>query len=189
MKIGYARVSTDDQSLDIQIGVLKKAGCKKIFEEKRSGVGRDRPQLKRMIKNLKKGDIVVVHRLDRLARSTRVLLETIDSIGVAGGKFLSLSEPWADTTSPAGRMVMTVLSGIAEFEREMIHSRTSAGRAAAKSKGVKFGRPEKLRADQKQLMLRLIEQGKSVRDVARAFNVHTATVYRLLDAQSVEIDN
>lgn len=188
MKIGYARVSTEDQSLDIQIGLLRKAGCKKIFEEKRSGVGRDRPQLTRMIRNLKKGDVVVVHRLDRLARSTRVLLETIDSISVAGAKFLSLSEPWADTTSPTGRMVMTVLSGIAEFERELIHSRTSAGRAAAKSRGVKFGRPEKLRSDQKQLIVRLVEEGKPVRDVARTFNVHTATVYRLLGADQ-QIDN
>ena len=120
MKIGYARVSTDDQSLDIQIGILRKAGCKKIFEEKRSGVGRDRPQLTKMIKSLKKGDVVVVHRLDRLARSTRILLETIDSISSADAKFLSLSEPWADTTSPAGRMVMTVLSGIADYAERVI---------------------------------------------------------------------
>ena len=186
MKIGYARVSTEDQSLDIQIGILKKAGCKKIFEEKRSGVGRDRPQLLKMIRSLKKGDIVVVHRLDRLARSTRVLLETIDSIGSAGGKFLSLTEPWADTTSPTGRMVMTVLSGIAEFEREMIHTRTSAGRAAAKSKGVKFGRPPKLKLEQKKLIVRLIEEGKSVREVARTFDVHTATIYRLIDSEPAD---
>ncbi len=181
MKIGYARVSTDDQSLDIQIGILRKAGCKKIFEEKRSGVGRDRPQLTKMIKSLKKGDVVVVHRLDRLARSTRILLETIDFISSADAKFLSLSEPWADTTSPAGRMVMTVLSGIAEFEREMIHSRTSAGRAAAKSKGVKFGRPEKLKMEQKRLIVRLAHEGKSVSELARTFSVHTATIYRLLE--------
>jgi DNA invertase Pin-like site-specific DNA recombinase len=182
MKIGYARVSTDDQSLDIQIALLKKAGCKKIFEEKLSGVGRDRPQLSRMLAFLKKGDIVVVHRLDRLARSTRILLETIDSIAAADAKFLSLSEPWADTTSPSGRMVMTVLSGIAEFERELIHSRTRDGRAAARSRGVQFGRPSKLNCDQKKLIMRLLREGEPVREVARTFKVHTATIYRLLNS-------
>jgi DNA invertase Pin-like site-specific DNA recombinase len=182
VKIGYARVSTDDQSLDIQIALLKKAGCKKIFEEKRSGVGRDRPQLSRMMASLKKGDVVVVHRLDRLARSTRTFLEIIDSIATTGAKFLSLSEPWADTTSPTGRMVMTVLSGIAEFERDLIQSRTSAGRAAAKSRGVQFGRPQKLTADQKKLIMRLIKEGQPVKEVACTFKVHTATIYRLIDS-------
>lgn len=180
MKIGYARVSTDDQSLDMQIAILRKAGCKKIFQEKRSGVGRDRPQLSRMMASLKTGDVVVVHRLDRLARSTRILLETIDAIASADAKFLSLSEPWADTTSPAGRMVMTVLSGIAEFERDLIQTRTSAGRSAAKSRGVQFGRPPKLTDDQNKLILRLVAEGQPVKDVARTFKVHTATVYRLL---------
>jgi DNA invertase Pin-like site-specific DNA recombinase len=182
MKIGYARVSTEDQSLDIQIASLKKAGCKKIFEEKLSGVGRDRPQLSRMLASLKKGDIVVVYRLDRLARSTRVLLETVDCIASAEAKFLSLSEPWADTTSAAGRMVMTVFSGIAEFERELIHSRTRAGRIAARSKGVQFGRPQKLNHDQKKLIMRLLKEGQPVKEVARTFEVHTATIYRLLNS-------
>ena len=182
MKIGYARVSTDDQSLDIQMDLLKKAGCEKIFKEKLSGIGLDRPQLSRMISSLKEGDIVVVYRLDRLARSTRILLETIDSIASAKAKFLSLSEPWADTTSPAGRMVMTVLSGIAEFERDLIHSRTSAGRIAARSRGVQFGRPPKLNSDQKKLIMRLLKEGEPVKEVARTFDVHTATIYRLLNS-------
>lgn len=182
MKIGYARVSTDDQTLDIQIDLLKRAGCKKIFEEKQSGVGRDRPQLSQMIASLKKGDVVVVHRLDRLARSTRLLLETIDAIASAGAKFLSLSEPWADTTSPAGRMVMTVLAGMAEFERALINSRTSAGRSAARSRGVVFGRPRKLTDSQKKLIMRLLKEGQPVKDVASTFGVHTSTIYRLIDS-------
>lgn len=181
MKIGYARVSTDDQALDIQIAILKKAGCKKIFEEKQSGIGRDRPQLCQMIASLKKGDVVVVHRLDRLARSTRILLETIDAIASAEAKFLSLSEPWADTTSPAGRMVMTVLAGMAEFERELINTRTSAGRSAAKSRGVKFGRPQKLKPSQKRLIMRLLKEGQPVKEIAHTFGVHTATIYRLIN--------
>lgn len=182
MKIGYARVSTDDQALDIQIALLKKAGCRKIFEEKRSGLGRDRPQLSEMLASLKKDDVVVVQRLDRLARSTRILLETIDAIASAGAEFLSLSESWADTTSPSGRMVMTVLAGIAQYERELINSRTSEGRAAARSRGVKFGRPQKLTERQKKLALRLLKEGQAVREVAHTFGVHTATIYRLVNS-------
>lgn len=181
MKIGYARVSTDDQTLDIQRTTLLKNGCEKIFEEKVSGVGRDRPELCKMLASLKEDDLVVVSSLDRLARSTRVLLETIDSIGSSGAKFISLAEPWADTSSPAGKMIMTVIAGIAEFEADMIRSRTSAGRAAARSKGVKFGRPKKLSAKNKKLAMRLLKEGQSVRDVAETFGVHTSTIYRMLN--------
>ena len=117
MKIGYARVSTEDQNLDIQLAALQKAKCQRIYQEKRSGVGRDRPELRRMLQELRQGDIIVVWKLDRLARSTKILLETIEQIIEAGAKFQSLSEPWADTTSPGGKMVMTVFAGIAEFEK------------------------------------------------------------------------
>jgi DNA invertase Pin-like site-specific DNA recombinase len=181
VKIGYARVSTDDQTLDIQRAILKENGCEKIFEEKLSGVGQDRPELCRLLDSLKQEDIVIVSSLDRLARSTRVLLETIDTIGSSGAKFISLSEPWANTNSPAGKMIMTVIAGIAEFEAEMIRSRTSAGRAAARNKGVKFGRPKKLSAKNAKLAMRLLKEGQSVRDVADAFGVHTSTIYRMFN--------
>ena len=115
MKIGYARVSTEDQKLTIQIEALKKAGCTLIFREKVSGAYRDRPELNRMLDQLRKGDVVAVWKLDRLARSTRNLLEIVETISNAGARFQSISEPWADTTSHAGKMIMTIFAGIAEF--------------------------------------------------------------------------
>jgi DNA invertase Pin-like site-specific DNA recombinase len=118
MKIGYARVSTLEQNLDLQLLALKKGGCKKIFQEKVSGASRQRPEFQRMLDQLREGDVIVVWKLDRLARSTRDLLETMETIRDGGARFQSLSEPWADTTTHAGKMIMTVFAGIAEFERE-----------------------------------------------------------------------
>src|SRR5438552_14550413 len=141
MYIGYARVSTDDQNLDIQLHALKQVGCRKTFQEKLSGSHRQRPELAKMLDQLRDGDTVVIWKLDRLARSTRDLLEIADTVDKAGAGLKSLSEPWADTTSPAGRMVLTVFAGIAEFERELIKERTSTGRIAALKRGVRFGRP------------------------------------------------
>ena len=179
MKIGYARVSTLDQNLDLQIRALGKAGCKKLFREKVSGASRQRPELQRMLDQVREGDTVVVWKLDRLARSTRDLLDTMDTIREAGGKFQSLSEPWADTTSHAGKMIMTVFAGIAEFERDLIRERTSAGRVAAQERGVRFGRPRKLTPDQTKLAKRLLDEGKLVNEIAKLFGVHVATIYRL----------
>lgn len=179
MRIGYARVSTPDQSLDLQMQTLRKAGCKKIFREKISGASRERPELQRMLDQVREGDIIVVWKLDRLARSTRDLLDTMETIREAGGKFQSLSEPWADTTSHAGKMIMTVFAGIAEFERDLIRERTSAGRVAAQKRGVRFGRPRKLNPDQAKLAKRLLDEGKLVSEIAQTFGVHVATIYRL----------
>jgi DNA invertase Pin-like site-specific DNA recombinase len=179
MKIGYARVSTLEQNLDLQLQALKKAGCRRIFQEKISAGTRNRPEFQRMLDQIREDDIVVVWKLDRLARSTRDLLETVETIRGAGGKFQSLSEPWADTTSHAGKMIMTIFAGIAEFERDLIRERTGAGRKAAKKRGVLFSRPPKLIPDQRQLARRLVSEGKSVREIASVFNVHAATIYRL----------
>ena len=182
MKLGYARVSTEEQTLDLQRERLAGADCRKLFEEKISGVARNRPALERLLGELRADDVVVVTRLDRLARSTAELLRIAHVIEEKGAGLQSLEEPWADTTSPAGRMVLTVFAGIAEFERELIRQRTEEGRTAAKKRGVPFGRPRKLRTDQQDLVRRLIEEGKSVSDVARTFNVHPATIYRCLEA-------
>src|SRR5713101_1353899 len=179
MKIGYARVSTLEQQLDLQLRALKKAGCTKIFREKVSGTSRSRPELQRLLEHLRAGDTVVVWKLDRIARSTRNLLEIMDTIREAGARFQSLSEPWADTTTHAGKMIMTVFAGIAEFERDLIQERTTAGRAADRDRGVRFGRPRKLNHEQTKLARRLIDEGQSVREIADIFNVHTATIYRL----------
>ena len=179
MNIGYARVSTLEQNLDLQMQVLRKAGCKKIFREKVSGASRERPEFRRMLDQLRHGDTVVVWKLDRLARSTRDLLETMETMREAGARFQSLSEPWANTTTHAGKLIMTVFAGIAEFERELIRERTSAGREAARRRGTHLGRPRKLNTEQIKLARRLIDEGQSVREIAETFNVHTATIYRL----------
>ncbi len=181
MLTGYARVSTDDQDLTLQRGALKEAGCKRVFEEKASGAKRDRPELARMLEQLRDGDVVVVTRLDRLARSTRDLLDIAEHLKDGGAGLRSLAEPWADTTSPAGRMVLTVFAGIAEFERSLIRERTTSGRKAAQARGVRFGRPSALTAEQVALGRRLIDEGKTVREVARVIlKCHPATLYREL---------
>jgi DNA invertase Pin-like site-specific DNA recombinase len=179
MNIGYARVSTLDQNLDLQIQALKKVCCKKIFREKVSGSSRERPEFQRMLDQLRPGDTVIVWKLDRLARSTRDLLETMETIREAGARFQSLSEPWANTTTHAGKLIMTVFAGIAEFERDLIRERIGAGREAARRRGIHLGRPRKLNAEQTKLARRLIDEGQSVREIADTFNVHTATIYRL----------
>jgi DNA invertase Pin-like site-specific DNA recombinase len=181
MKIGYARVSTTDQNLELQLAALKQAGCGRIYQEKISGAKRERPELQRLLDQLRPDDIVVVWKLDRLARSTQNLLELVELIKKAEASFCSISEPWADTTSHSGKMIMTVFAGIAEFERDLIRERTSAGRKQALIRGVRFGRPKKMNNDQKILVLRLLNEGKSIKEIAKTFNVHNATVYRLLD--------
>ncbi|MCV9910393.1 recombinase family protein [Brucella sp. HL-2] len=180
MLIGYARVSTDDQNLEQQRVALTEVGCKKIYEEKVSGAKRDRVQLERMLDQLRDTDVVVITRLDRLARSTRDLLDIAERLNVLGAGLRSIAEPWADTTSPAGRMVLTIFGGIAEFERALIHQRTSAGRSIAKQKGVRFGRPPALKTEQIVLGQKLLDEGNSPRDVAKVLNVHSSTIYRVL---------
>ena len=182
MLIGYARVSTEDQNLTLQRAALNGAGCQRIYEEKISGANRSRPELNRMLDQLRSGDVVVVSRLDRLARSTRDLLEIAEQLKEVEAGLRSLHEPWADTTSPAGRMVFTVFAGIAEFERALIHERTRSGRVAAQARGVRFGRPPKLTDDQVKLAQRLIEEGRSVPEVSKILRVHRATLYRVLSS-------
>ena len=181
MKIGYARVSTEEQNLDMQLTALRKAKCTRIFEEKQSGASRNRAELNKLLDILRPGDVVVVWKLDRLARSTKILLEILEEIIESGAKFVSLSEQWADTTSPAGKMIITVLSGMAEFERDLIRERTKTGRLAALRRGVKFGRPVKLTAAEKKQIKRRRENGESIRDIAESLSVHFTTVYRALE--------
>ena len=180
MKVGYARVSTKEQSLDIQIKALQHAGCKLIYQEKVSGVGRTRPEFQKMMQQIRKDDVLIIWRLDRLARSTRMLLETIETLQKLGASFKSLQEPWADTTSSAGRMVMTFFAGMAEFEKDLIRDRTDVGRKAALERGVKFGRPVKMTEEQFKLARKLLRQGKSIHYVADTFGVHFTTLYRYL---------
>src|SRR5438067_13158717 len=141
---GYARVSTDGQSLGAQHAQLHAAGCAKVYAEKISGARSNRPELAKVLKRLTTGDVLIVTRLDRLARSTRDLLNTLDDIAKRGAGFKSLADTWADTTSPHGRLMLTVLGGLAEFERELIRARTGEGRQRAKAAGIHMGRPSKL---------------------------------------------
>ncbi|MEQ0866936.1 recombinase family protein [Pseudomonas aeruginosa] len=179
--IGYARVSTDDQDLRIQRDELHTAGCSRIFAEKISGAHAKRPELARLLDHLRAGDVVIVTRLDRLARSTRDLLNIAEQLLFMGAGLRSLAEPWADTTSPAGRMVLTVFAGIAEFERALIVDRTRKGRDAAKARGVRFGRRPTLSPEQIAHARRLIDhEGHSTKQVAALLGVHRATLYRAL---------
>jgi DNA invertase Pin-like site-specific DNA recombinase len=176
---GYARVSTDGQSLASQDADLHKAGCAKVYAEKVSGAKTDRPQLAKLIRRLERGDVLMVTRLDRLARSTRDLLNILDAIGKAGAGFKSLHDAWADTTTPHGRLMPTVLGGLAEFERELILARTGEGRSRAKARGVRLGRPPSLTAHQRQEAIQRLGKGEAQADVARTFNVSQSTISRM----------
>jgi DNA invertase Pin-like site-specific DNA recombinase len=176
---GYARVSTDGQSFDGQITHLKAAGCTKIFREKISGARTDRAQLGRLLKIVEKGDVVIVTRLDRLARSTRDLLNVLATIADKKAGFRSLGDTWADTITPHGRLMLTVLGGLAEFERELIRGRTGEGRARAIARGVILGRRPKLTKHQKREALGRREAGETLMDIARSYNVSHSTISRL----------
>ena len=179
---GYARVSTDGQSLASQDAELHAAGCAKVYAEKISGARSDRPELAKALKRLTVGDVLIVTRLDRLARSTRDLLNILDDIAKRGAGFKSLHDAWADTTSPHGRLMVTILAGLAEFERELILARTSDGRTRAKARGIRFGRPAALTVHQRQEALQRLANGEAQADVARTFNVSQATISRLTAA-------
>jgi DNA invertase Pin-like site-specific DNA recombinase len=178
--IGYARVSTDGQTLDSQIATLKAAGAARIYRETASGAKAERKELARALKTIAAGDTLLVTRLDRLARSTRDLLNIIDAIAKAGAGFRSIADAWADTTTPHGRLMLTVLGGLAEFERELIRARTGDGRKRARARGVHMGRPPKLTKHQRREALAALSDGTaSQADLARRFNVSQATISRL----------
>jgi DNA invertase Pin-like site-specific DNA recombinase len=151
----------------------------KIYAEKISGARSDRPELAKVLRRIGTGDVLIVTRLDRLARSTRDLLNILDDIAKRGAGFKSLHDAWADTTSAHGRLMVTILAGLAEFERELILARTSDGRARAKARGVKFGRPSALTVHQRSEAIQRLAQGEAQADVARTFNVSQATISRL----------
>lgn len=176
---GYARVSTDGQSLASQEAQLTGAGCVKVFAEKVSGAKTDRIELAKALKRLDQGDTLIVTRLDRLARSTRDLLNILAAVNEAGATFKSLNDAWADTTTPRGRLMLTVLGGLAEFERHLINARTDDGRKRAKARGVRFGRPSKLTPHQRQEALQRLANGETQADVARTYNVDPTTIGRL----------
>ncbi len=185
MIVGCARVSTDGQTLDAQQTVLIAAGAERVFAEKVSGAVSDRKALTRCVGALEAGDVLLVTKLDRLARSTRDLLNTLDTIGKAGAGFKSLGDPWADTTTPHGRLMVTVLGGLAEFERHLILARTDEGRKRAQARDVRFGRKLKLTKHQREEALARREAGEALVEIARSYNVSHSTISRLPGAVSL----
>jgi DNA invertase Pin-like site-specific DNA recombinase len=177
---GYARVSTDGQTLDAQQAALREAGATKVLSEKVTGTKTDRAALAKAMAALEAGDVLLVTKLDRLARSTRDLLNTLAAVADKQAGFKSLGDPWADTTTPHGKLMITILGGLAEFERHLILSRTGEGRVRAKARGVKFGRKPKLTKHQRAEALARREAGiESLVDIGRSYNVSHMTISRL----------
>jgi DNA invertase Pin-like site-specific DNA recombinase len=180
MIYGYARVSTDGQSVEAQVAALTAAGAAKVFREVASGAKTDRAQLRRALAQLDAGDVLMVTRLDRLARSTRDLLNTLATIADKEAGFRSLGDAWADTTTAHGRLMLTILGGLAEFERELIRTRTGEGRARAKARGQSLGRPFKLTPHQRREAIERRDRGEeSLTEIGRSYNVSAATISRL----------
>ncbi len=182
MKIGYVRTSTQDQNPDLQVRALSEAGCKKLFTETASGAAIDRPQLKSAVEYLRAGDTLVVWKLDRLARSLRQLIQTVDDLKRRGIGFRSLTEA-IDTTTPSGELFFHIFGALGEFERALISERTRAGLAAALARGRKGGRPKSL-SDIDLAMARQLLQNPliSVRQVAERLQVSDSTLYRYIPA-------
>jgi DNA invertase Pin-like site-specific DNA recombinase len=176
---GYARVSTVGQTLGAQLEGLKAAGCQRIFREKVSGARADRRELNKMLGALDAGDVVVVTRIDRLARSTFDLFAIVKSIVDHKAQFRSLAEPWADTSTSTGRLMIAVLGGLADVERDLIRTRTSEGRERAKTRGVRLGRKPKLTSRQRHEALARRTAGETLMEIARSYNVSFATISRL----------
>ena len=182
LREGYARVSTSEQHLDLQVKALRAAGCESIHRDKGiSGMQRDRPQLKRAMKKLEKGDVLVVWKLDRLGRSLGHLIELVFELKEQGVGFASVSES-IDTTTPGGKLFFHMMGALAEFERDLIVERTKAGMDAARRRGQHLGRPRKLNQTQLDHAKEMLEQGKSCNETARILGVVPSTLYRRLQA-------
>ena len=181
MRYGYARVSTGKQDFELQVDALKAAGCERIFAEKVSGKSTDgRREFQRLMKALNPGDTVVVTKLDRLARSSRDLLNILGQLEEGSCGFVSLGEAWCDTTSDVGKLVITIMSGIAEFERKLILSRTEAGITRAREQGKKFGRPSALDVGQKRKIAERYAAGETMQALADEYEVGVASIHRAL---------
>lgn len=180
MRIGYARVSTAEQSLDRQIDQLNQEGCERIYREKASGTRNDRPELLRMLDALRPGDTVIVSELTRLSRSTKDLIELVERLEKIGVNIKSLKESWLDTTTPHGRLVFSIFAGISQFERDLIQLRTVEGLKAARARGRKGGRPPK---DKKtvELAMKLYDlKACSVAEILKTTGISKATFYTYL---------
>jgi DNA invertase Pin-like site-specific DNA recombinase len=180
-KIGYARVSSKTQDYQSQVEALKAAGCERIYSEKISGkTVDDRKQFKRLMKDLLPGDVVMVAKLDRLARSSRDLHNIVHELQERACGFVSLGESWCDTTTSAGRLMLTIMGGMAEFERDLIRSRCQAGMDRAKAKGITFGRKRKLTTDMIRVAAGRYAKGETMAQLAEVYGVSEPTMWRAL---------
>ncbi len=182
--IGYAHISTPEQSTDLQVDALNAAGCHKIFTDQASGALDERPGLTACLEYLRPGDTLVVWRLDRLGRSVPHLLTTMQSLVDREIGFRSLTES-IDTSSAAGRLILTIFAALSAFERELIRERTTAGLAAAKARGSQPGRPKAMTAQRLELARHMLAKGSPATDVARTLNIGRTTLYRYLAAENL----
>lgn len=181
MKIGYARVSTLDQNLDRQTDQLLEHGCERILQEKITGTKKDRPELEKLLDQLRCGDIIMVTELTRLSRSVKDLFALVDTIHNKGANIKSLEEPWLDTTTPQGKLLFTIFAGISQFDRDLISQRTKEGLSSARARGRKGGRPKK---DIKNIELALkmyTSRNYSISEIKKATSVSKTTLYRYIE--------
>lgn len=187
MKIGYARVSTEEQNLERQIDELTEAGCERILTEKESGSVYDRPVLQTMMEMIGEGDIIVISELTRLRRSTKDLFNLVDRIGKAGACIKSIKEPWLDTTTPAGQLMFTLIAGVAQFERDIIRLRTKEGIKSARARGRMGGRPKIDDKKIKEAIVLYESKEFSLADIKKKTGISHTTIYRYLRARSETI--
>lgn len=182
MLIGYARVSTDDQNLDLQQDALQKAGCERTYEDRLTGAKADRPGLQRALEDARKGDTIVVWRLDRLSRSLKDLIEIVALLETKGTGLKSLQES-IDTTQSSGKLVFHIFAALAEFERNLIRERTQAGLLAARARGRKGGRPKALNQDKQALAVKLYREKKhTIAQICKMMGLSKPTLYKYIEA-------
>lgn len=188
MKLGYARCSTLDQNLDWQIDALTKEGCDRIFQEKFTGTRKERPELLRMMDMLREGDTVIICELTRLSRSVKDLFDLVEQVEKAGANIKSLKEPWLDTTTPQGRLLFTIFSGVSQFERELIRERTMEGLASARARGRMGGRPGKDKKIVEQALTLYDSKAYSVDEISKTTGISRATLYKYVNLRKEKID-
>lgn len=175
MIFGYARVSTLDQNLDRQMDQLFQENCDRIFSDKLSGKNTERPELEKLLDQIRPGDVIIVTELSRISRSTKDLFKLVEFLDEKGTNLKSLKEPWADTTTPYGNLMFTIFAGINQFERDLISIRTREGLAAAKARGRKGGRP-KSRNKKADLIILLYKDGRKIKDIMEETGLSRTTV-------------
>ena len=189
MKFGYARCSTLDQNLDWQIDALMKEGCDRIFQEKFTGTKKDRPELLRMLDMLREGDTVIICELTRLSRSVKDLFDLVERVEKSGANIKSLKEPWLDTTTPQGRLLFTIFSGVSQFERELIRERTMEGLASARARGRMGGRPGKDQKVVEQALTLYDSRAYSVDEISKTTGISRATLYKYINLRKEAQNN